>query len=77
MNVEFCGNQGGDELIRLVQESRFVVVPSEWYDNSPLVIYESFSMGKPVIASIMGGMPEPEIRRPKNQLRSGFQFHPQ
>jgi len=33
-------------------------VPSEWYDNSPLVIYESFSMGKPVIASTLGGMPE-------------------
>ena len=41
-----------------MQESKFVVVPSEWYDNSPLVIYESFSMGKPVIATRLGGMPE-------------------
>lgn len=57
-NVEFLGNRGGDELISLVQNARFVVVPSEWYDNSPLVIYESFSMGKPVIASTLGGMPE-------------------
>jgi len=57
-NVEFCGNVGGEKLVNLVQNCRFVVVPSEWYDNSPLVIYESFSMGKPVIVSTMGGMPE-------------------
>ncbi len=57
-NVEFLGNRGGQELIEWVQNARFVVVPSEWYDNSPLVIYESFSMGKPVIVSTLGGMPE-------------------
>jgi len=56
--VRFWGNKSGDTLVRLVQQAKFVVVPSEWYDNSPLVIYESFSMGKPVIASAMGGMPE-------------------
>lgn len=57
-NVEFCGNLGGDALVKMVQNARFIVVPSEWYDNSPLVIYESFSMGKPAIVSTMGGMPE-------------------
>ncbi|MCA9734491.1 MAG: glycosyltransferase family 4 protein [Deferribacteres bacterium] len=57
-NVTFLGNKGGDELVKLVQNSRFIVVPSEWYDNSPLVIYEAFSMGKPAIVSTMGGMPE-------------------
>jgi len=57
-NVKFWGNQGGTDLIKLVQNAKFVVVPSEWYDNSPLVIYESFSMGKPVIVSTLGGMPE-------------------
>lgn len=56
--VRFWGNQNGEALVRLVQQAKFVVVPSEWYDNSPLVIYESFSMGKPVIASALGGMPE-------------------
>jgi glycosyltransferase involved in cell wall biosynthesis len=57
-NVQFMGNRSGAELTRLVGRAKFVVVPSEWYDNSPLVIYESFSMGKPVIATRMGGMPE-------------------
>jgi glycosyltransferase involved in cell wall biosynthesis len=56
--VRFWGNQNGKDLTQLVQRAKFVVVPSEWHDNSPLVIYEAFSIGKPVIASVMGGMPE-------------------
>jgi glycosyltransferase involved in cell wall biosynthesis len=57
-NVVFTGSKSGKELTQLVSRAKFVVVPSEWYDNSPLVIYESFSMGRPVIATTMGGMPE-------------------
>ena len=33
-------------------------MPSIWDDNSPLVIYESYALGKPVIARISGGVPE-------------------
>jgi len=57
-NVSFLGYKSGDELSQLIADSQFVVVPSEWYDNSPLVIYESLSMGKPVIGSDLGGIPE-------------------
>ncbi|MCG8607638.1 glycosyltransferase family 4 protein [bacterium] len=57
-NVHFDGVRGGDELKSLVRKSRFVVVPSEWFDNSPLVIYESSALGKPVIGARMGGIPE-------------------
>ena len=57
-NITFLGKKSGEELKSLVAKSRFVVVPSEWYDNSPLVIYESFALGKPVIGSNLGGIPE-------------------
>ena len=57
-NIEFAGEKGGDELRSLVRNCRFMVVPSEWYDNSPLVIYEAFAYGKPVIGSKMGGISE-------------------
>ena len=57
-NVHFAGLKGGDELKEMVSKAKFVVVPSEWYDNSPLVIYESASMGKPVIGADIGGIPE-------------------
>ena len=34
------------------------MVPSEWYENSPLVIYEPFALGTPVIGARIGGIPE-------------------
>lgn len=56
--IHFLGFQSGDDLIRLLKESRFVVAPSEWYENCPMVILEAFAAGKPVIATKMGGIPE-------------------
>jgi len=35
-----------------------VVVPSIWWENSPLVIQEAFAAGRPVICSDIGGMAE-------------------
>jgi glycosyltransferase involved in cell wall biosynthesis len=46
------------ELQSIIAGSAFVVVPSIWYENQPAAILESFSMGKPVIASRVGGIPE-------------------
>ncbi|HEX9935131.1 MAG TPA: glycosyltransferase family 4 protein, partial [bacterium] len=57
-NVEFTGSLKGRALQQGVLGAQFVVVPSEWYENSPLVIYEAFTMGKPVIGSRIGGIPE-------------------
>ncbi len=56
--VHLTGYMGGDELKRMIDNCTAVVVPSEWYDNSPLVIYEALAKGKPVVVSQMGGMPE-------------------
>lgn len=58
-NIEFTGPVWGEGLKELLAGARFVVVPSEWYENSPYVICQSFAMGKPVIGSnISGGIPE-------------------
>ncbi|MBN1638049.1 MAG: glycosyltransferase family 4 protein [Ignavibacteriales bacterium] len=57
-NVMFVGNKTKQEVRQILAKAKFVVVPSEWYDNSPLVIYESFAMGKPVIGSDLGGISE-------------------
>jgi glycosyltransferase involved in cell wall biosynthesis len=35
-----------------------VIVPSTWFENSPLVIQEAFQYGKPVLASQIGALPE-------------------
>lgn len=57
-NVEFLGFQTGDELKRIIAGSAAVVVPSIWYENSPLVIYEAMALGKVIIGSRIGGIPE-------------------
>ncbi len=56
--VRFLGYKSGDALKDIIDNCMGVIIPSEWYDNSPLVIYESMTMGKPVIVSRLGGMPE-------------------
>ena len=57
-NVEFVGYKSGLELQKLVGEARFVVVPSECYENNPLSIIESYAVGTPVIGAEIGGIPE-------------------
>ncbi|MBN1466502.1 glycosyltransferase [candidate division KSB1 bacterium] len=57
-HVKMVGYQSGAALRDLVRQAKFTVVTSEWYDNSPLVIYESLALGNPVIAARMGGIPE-------------------
>jgi len=56
--VEFVGHVSGDDKLKLVAEATCMVVPSEWYENFPISILESLSLGTPVIASRIGGLPD-------------------
>ena len=47
-----------DELSVLMQNVDWVIVPSIWWENSPLVIQEAFKFGRPIICSDIGGMAE-------------------
>jgi len=55
-NVTFLGPKWNKELEPIITDCEFVVIPSEWYEPSPYVALQSFSYGKPVIASNMGGL---------------------
>lgn len=57
-NVVFLGFVARKRLIELVRFSLFTVLPSEWYENCPMTILESFAFGKPVIGASIGGIPE-------------------
>ncbi|RPJ47231.1 MAG: glycosyltransferase [Candidatus Latescibacterota bacterium] len=57
-SIRFEGYLEGDGLARALASCRALLLPSEYDDNSPLVIYEAFAFGKPVIAARRGGMPE-------------------
>jgi glycosyltransferase involved in cell wall biosynthesis len=52
------GHCTGDRLAELYRNAAFVVVPSEWYENAPMSVLESFAYGKPVIGTRIGGIPE-------------------
>ncbi len=52
------GHCDGARLADLYRNAAFVVVPSEWYENAPMSILESFAYGKPVIGTRIGGIPE-------------------
>ena len=56
-NVEFCGTYPRQRSAEVFSKLDVLVVPSLWYDF-PLVIYEAFATGTPVIATNLGGMAE-------------------
>ena len=56
--ITFHGFVPHEKIGELYQRANVIVVPSIWYENSPGVIYESFSYGTPVIGSRIGGIPE-------------------
>ena len=56
--VTLAGFKSGETLWRCVRESACVVVPSEWYEASGYTACEAQAMGKPVIATDAGGLPE-------------------
>ena len=57
-NIRNVGFQTGDALKKLIQEARFTIYPSEWYENCPFSVMESQMYGTPVIGAKIGGIPE-------------------
>ena len=57
-NVTNAGSYKREELPQLMANVDWVVVPSIWWENAPLVIQEAFMCGRPVICGDVGGMAE-------------------
>jgi glycosyltransferase involved in cell wall biosynthesis len=58
LNVRFEGYQSGEALWNFVRGARAVVIPSLWEEVFCLVAIEAMALGKPVIASAIGALPE-------------------
>lgn len=56
--VTFHGPMYGDDLQKILLPARAVVVPSEWYENTPYALLETLASGTPVIAARVGSLPE-------------------
>lgn len=56
--IKLLGFLNQNEIRRYIQEASFIVIPSIWYENCPYSILETMEIGKPIIASKIGGIPE-------------------
>ena len=57
-NVFFHGSYANERVPEILADVDMIVVPSIWYENSPLTIQEAFIAGVPVLTSDVGGMAE-------------------
>jgi glycosyltransferase involved in cell wall biosynthesis len=57
-NIRHCGPYENARVHELMRSAHAVLVPSVWWENSPLVIQEALLNRRPVICSDIGGMAE-------------------
>ncbi len=57
-NVALLGYKKEDSLKDEIRKSMFVILPSTCFENNPRSIIEAFALGKPVVGSRIGGIPE-------------------
>ncbi len=56
--ISFCGTFPNSELGQVFSQLDVLVVPSRWYENTPLVIQSALASKTPLIATNLGGLSE-------------------
>jgi glycosyltransferase involved in cell wall biosynthesis len=59
--LTYAGPYDNAGVGRLMNDCDYVLVPSHWWENSPVVIQEAYGAGRPVICTGIGGMAEKVI----------------
>jgi len=57
-HIEFLGKMGFDQIQEYLSRCAFTLVPSEWYDNFPNTLLESFAFKKCAVATDTGSLKE-------------------
>ena len=55
-HIEFLGRMSFEEIVPYLKSCLCTLVPSEWYDNFPNVVLESYAFKKSVIATDFGSL---------------------
>lgn len=54
--IRFAGTIPREEVLKTLRESRFLILPSIWYEGFPMTIVEAFSCGTPILSARLGSM---------------------
>jgi len=57
-NVEYLGRKDKPEVINLITNADFIIMPSTWYEGFPMVLVEALACGTPALVSRLGSMEE-------------------
>ena len=63
-NIYFCGNQPTEIIDSELNNSKFLIFPTEYYENMPMTILQAFRSGTLVVASNIGSV--------KNIIKDGY-----
>ena len=67
--THYAGPYDNADVHSLMSACDYILVPSTWWENSPVVIQEAYAAGRPLICTGIGGMAEKVPSR-----RSGLHF---
>lgn len=70
-NITFEGKKNRADTLQLIRNSVFLICASEWYEVLGFTVVEAMALGKPVIGSDIGAIPEMVINN-----FSGMLFEP-
>lgn len=56
--VTFCGWLKGKDVLEAYKNAKIQVIPSVWPENLPTVAIEALAVGRPIVGSRVGGIPE-------------------
>jgi len=70
-NLDYTEFRPMRDVLELIRNADFLVMPSQWYEGLPRVIIEAFSVGTPVIGSRLGSIAELI-----DESRTGWLFRP-
>jgi glycosyltransferase involved in cell wall biosynthesis len=57
-NVSFLGKKNRHDTLQLIRDAEFLICASEWYEVLGFTVVEAMALGKPVIGSAIGAIPE-------------------